>query len=269
MVALNDMGAIITISTLSLIQLILGVIYSMNVMRKKGTIFWLCVSCLACCSLHILFMIIPDNGGLDCVSATISELTLFLLYSLYLERIKSLGHVRVKYDSLIFFVPITVVTIHIGPSAAYILASLEPKYRELFRVLNCIVSLLLLFSESYCFAILIKKMTLMMELRNTLKKVLVKQIVTAYCITILGDVTIVVLNFYDPFFGVSLRYVMISFKVLFVIDYYRYVVAEMNRGSDSGMILQLLDEQHVEQEPAAFGKEDPSYHHHFDQQINL
>eukprot|EP00835_Amoeboradix_gromovi_P000776 NODE_29_length_33183_cov_0.333666.p10 type:complete len:257 gc:universal NODE_29_length_33183_cov_0.333666:3708-2938(-) len=227
---------------ISYLQLISGALFAVYTIKKRGAIFWFSIFCLLCCSIHSTVKFILDNEVATLTAALISKLTLFLLYSLYVERLNSLGkHIRVRYDRLIKFMPIIVVLLQVAPAADFMLSSDGIFRWGKFGFVTTIVSFLLLLAETYCFFILRSKMLLMLELRHTLKTALIKQVRVAYIVTVIGDLSAIVITFIDPLLGITLTYFLISIKVVFVLDYFRHVILEMIQENDSGISLQIIE----------------------------
>ena len=172
----------------------------------------------------------------------ISEATFVFLYALYSKRIYSLGvHINVKYDGFVQYMPYAALIILMIPISVYLVIIYSPDLIPYYTISSVVGSVFLLLGEAYFYYVLYRKIHFMLDQRPKLKSTLLTQITVAYVFSLIGDFTSITLKFIIPVTDLYVRYLMVSVRILFVIDFYRYIVQDINKGFETGVSLIELE----------------------------
>ena len=193
------------------------------------------MSCLLLNNLKTLFisLAVPFNVIPAALCGELANLTLYLLFA---KRIESLGP-PVAYESLVWYIPYFMILILMIPTSTYIMTVFDQCYLLGHRWAFVGASIVTLLVEIYLLIILIKKVLFMLEYRPKIQHILITQSVVAFVTVALTEIVNMVLIIlkYPNYIVYNLDSIATSTRVLFIIDFYRYLVVDMTRVGDSGI----------------------------------
>eukprot|EP00835_Amoeboradix_gromovi_P000465 NODE_16_length_41655_cov_0.272813.p16 type:complete len:243 gc:universal NODE_16_length_41655_cov_0.272813:4611-3883(-) len=227
---------VVAFSSASVVISILSVYLLHIVLRKRAEIFWISFAGLISSTLAIFSISLSIYWQIASIPAVIfAEIAHLFVYLLYIRRISSLGrNIRVKFEGGIKVIPFLIVFILSFPLSVYVMFiyGVLNRYFIYVLVVSSICRIVSLAVEIYLFAVLVLKIKLMMELRSNLIKTLLIQSISSFAIIILGEATIIVLNYIIPIAGFYFRYILLKVRILLIVDFYRYIIRDLNRTHD-------------------------------------
>ncbi len=205
---------------------IIGIYGVHSIFKKDCRIVWMMRIGIICPIFILGLLMIPNPIALF-PAFILTFICYMVLYYLYWLRIKSLGQVQSGLERCVIYIPIGLIVCLLTPMAAYILTTINHSYYTFYNWSSTVIWVILLLAESFCFFILVRKLLFMLEFRVNLQKVLLLQTSACYLIACMGHVGIYLMKYYAPYAEVMLWAIMLELRVLFVVDFYRYLISEL------------------------------------------
>ena len=226
---LKSLRLTIAFASVAFLQLIVGIAVACVTQKRKTLIFYLCTCGFGTPLITIVLIMLTEYFQYsNYVNSVAIGLCYFILYLLYSRRIKSLG-LRVNYEGLVHFIPYIVLFVSLAPIASFLLTkTMTSRYQLWLKIAFVIHWTIFLSCEIFCYAILLQKLKLMLEYRPHVKRILMIQTSVALVVRIFIDLIFLFLGLLDFGTFYNLRAYIVSLQVLFVVDFYRRLVKDIN-----------------------------------------